>query len=110
MNKEKGRKMFSEFVTLGRWRGRLQVIDAPAYRWRGMLLDVGRHFFEVPFILKVLDICALYKLNKFHWHLTEDQVRPCSAASSEYWEVLELVTWTCRVAWTGMFGSRHVGS
>eukprot|EP00884_Botryococcus_braunii_P002082 jgi/Botrbrau1/11875/Bobra.126_2s0010.1 len=51
----------------------LQVKDAPSYRWRGMLLDVGRHFFEVPFILKLLDVCALYKVNKFHWHLTDDQ-------------------------------------
>lgn len=52
----------------------LQVIDAPRFMWRGVLLDVGRHFFPVPFILKVLDLLALYKMNKFHWHLTEDQV------------------------------------
>ena len=39
-----------------------------------MLLDVGRHFFPLPFILKMLDVCALYKMNRFHWHLTEDQV------------------------------------
>jgi len=42
--------------------------------WRGVLLDVGRHFFPVPFILKLLDLLALYKMNRFHWHLTEDQV------------------------------------
>lgn len=59
------------------------MTDAPEYRWRGVLLDVGRHFFEVPFILKVLDICALYKLNKFHWHLTEDQVRASFVAFSQ---------------------------
>jgi hypothetical protein len=52
----------------------LQVIDAPAFQWRGVLLDVGRHFFEVTFIMKLLDVCALYKINRFHWHLTEDQV------------------------------------
>ena len=39
-----------------------------------MLLDVGRHYFDVPFIYKMLDTMALYKLNRFHWHLTEDQV------------------------------------
>jgi hypothetical protein len=39
-----------------------------------VLLDVGRHFFPVPFILKLLDLMALYKMNRFHWHLTEDQV------------------------------------
>ena len=38
-----------------------------------MLLDVGRHFFAVPFILKLLDLLAMHKLNVFHWHLTEDQ-------------------------------------
>jgi hypothetical protein len=52
----------------------MQVIDAPAFQWRGVLLDVGRHFFEVTFIMKLLDVCALYKINRFHWHLTEDQV------------------------------------
>ena len=40
-----------------------------------MLLDVGRHFFSVPFIKKFLDVMALHKCNVFHWHLTEDQVR-----------------------------------
>lgn len=52
----------------------LQVVDAPRFMWRGVLLDVGRHFFPVPFILKLLDLLALYKMNRFHWHLTEDQV------------------------------------
>ncbi|BDA48591.1 beta-hexosaminidase [Coccomyxa sp. Obi] len=51
----------------------MEVVDAPRFDWRGVLLDVGRHFFPVPFILKILDICALYKMNRFHWHLTEDQ-------------------------------------
>lgn len=51
----------------------LQVVDAPRFDWRGVLLDVGRHFFPVPFILKILDVCAFYKINRFHWHLTEDQ-------------------------------------
>lgn len=35
---------------------------------------MGRHFFPVSFVYKFLDICAFYKINKFHWHLTEDQV------------------------------------
>ena len=39
------------------------------------MLDCGRHFFDVPFVRKMLDLMALYKLNRFHWHLTEDQVR-----------------------------------
>lgn len=51
-----------------------QLVDAPRFLWRGVLLDAGRHFFPVPFILKLLDLLALYKMNRFHWHLTEDQV------------------------------------
>ena len=50
-----------------------QVVDAPRFEWRGFMLDVGRHFFGVPFILRALDLAAFYRLNRFHWHLTEDQ-------------------------------------
>ena len=49
------------------------VEDAPRFGYRGMHLDVARHFFPVSFIKKYLDLMALYKLNRFHWHLTEDQ-------------------------------------
>jgi hypothetical protein len=58
------------------------VIDAPRFAWRGVLLDVGRHFFPLPFILKLLDVCAFYKISRFHWHLTEDQARRARAAGS----------------------------
>ncbi|KAK9837633.1 hypothetical protein WJX74_001756 [Apatococcus lobatus] len=50
-----------------------EIVDGPRFTWRGALLDVGRHYFSVPFILKFLDSLALHKINKFHWHLTEDQ-------------------------------------
>ena len=49
------------------------INDYPRYPWRGMHLDVSRHFFNKEFILKYLDAMALYKLNVFHWHLTDDQ-------------------------------------
>jgi len=49
------------------------VKDYPRFSYRGMHLDVCRHFFPVEFILKQLDVMAMYKLNTFHWHLTEDQ-------------------------------------
>ncbi|MFT4031259.1 MAG: family 20 glycosylhydrolase [Siphonobacter sp.] len=49
------------------------INDQPAYSWRGMHLDVSRHFFTVEFIKKYIDQLALYKFNKFHWHLTDDQ-------------------------------------
>ncbi|GAB4819193.1 hypothetical protein N2152v2_006239 [Parachlorella kessleri] len=51
----------------------LVIVDAPRFPWRGLMLDTGRHFFGVPFLLRVLDIMLLYKLNRLHWHLCEDQ-------------------------------------
>lgn len=49
------------------------IEDYPRFKYRGMHLDVGRHFFPVDFIKKYIDYIALYKMNTFHWHLTEDQ-------------------------------------
>ena len=49
------------------------ILDMPAYRWRGFMLDVSRHFFAKEEILKLLEVAASYKLNTFHWHLTDDQ-------------------------------------
>jgi len=49
------------------------ISDSPQYKWRGMHLDVCRHFFPKEFIFKMLDAMALHKLNTFHWHLTDDQ-------------------------------------
>jgi hexosaminidase len=49
------------------------IEDEPAFTYRGMHLDVGRHFFPVDFIKKYIDLLAFYKMNRFHWHLTEDQ-------------------------------------
>lgn len=51
----------------------IDIDDAPRFAWRGLHLDVGRHFFPIAFIKKYLDLIAQYKLNTFHWHLTEDQ-------------------------------------
>ena len=51
----------------------LTVEDAPGFQWRGLMLDCARHFFTVEEIERVLDMMALYKLNVFHWHLTDDQ-------------------------------------
>ncbi len=47
--------------------------DAPRFAWRGMHLDVSRHFFTVAEIKRYIDLLALYKMNTFHWHLTDDQ-------------------------------------
>src|SRR5690554_760416 len=50
----------------------LRIEDEPRYAWRGMMLDVGRFFYPVPFIKKFIDYLAMHKMNVFHWHLTED--------------------------------------
>jgi hexosaminidase len=51
----------------------VEVTDAPRFAYRGMMLDVGRHFMPVDFVKKFIDYLALHKMNVFHWHLTEDQ-------------------------------------
>jgi hexosaminidase len=51
----------------------IYIEDFPRFAYRGMHLDVGRHFFPVTFIKQYIDWLAYHKLNKFHWHLTEDQ-------------------------------------
>lgn len=51
----------------------LEINDKPRYSWRGLHLDVARHFFPVSDVKKYLDYMAMHKLNTFHWHLTDDQ-------------------------------------
>ncbi|MBR2649201.1 MAG: beta-N-acetylhexosaminidase [Sediminibacterium sp.] len=51
----------------------LQIFDAPRFAYRGMHLDVSRHFFPSSFIKKYIDFIAMHKMNRFHWHLTDDQ-------------------------------------
>ena len=51
----------------------LSIQDAPRFGYRGMHLDCSRHFFSVAEVKRYLDIMAAYKMNRFHWHLTDDQ-------------------------------------
>jgi hexosaminidase len=51
----------------------VSIMDKPRFQYRGMHLDVGRHFFPVSFIKQYIDWLAYHKINTFHWHLTEDQ-------------------------------------
>ena len=51
----------------------IKINDAPEFAWRGIMLDAARHFWNKEEVKQVLDMMALYKLNKFHWHLTDDQ-------------------------------------
>ena len=51
----------------------VNIQDAPRFEWRGIMLDVSRHFYTIDEVKELLDVMALYKMNKFHWHLTDDQ-------------------------------------
>ena len=53
--------------------GSVRIDDAPRFSYRGMHLDVARHFFGPDFVKRYIDMLARYKINRFHWHLTEDQ-------------------------------------
>lgn len=51
----------------------LEIEDKPRFGWRGLHLDVCRHFFSIDFVKKYIDLMARHKFNTFHWHLTDDQ-------------------------------------
>lgn len=51
----------------------VKISDKPRFLWRGMNFDCCRHFMEVDFVKRYIDLLAFHKMNKFHWHLTEDQ-------------------------------------
>ncbi|MGN0213563.1 MAG: family 20 glycosylhydrolase [Muribaculaceae bacterium] len=51
----------------------VRITDSPLYDWRGMHIDVSRHFFTVDELKQFIDVLAAYKFNKMHWHLTDDQ-------------------------------------
>jgi hexosaminidase len=69
------KEIFSKKLAPGiKWLVPCVVIeDSPEYSWRGMHLDVSRHFFSVDEVCRMIDIFALHKFNKLHWHLTDDQ-------------------------------------
>jgi len=49
------------------------IVDEPRFDWRGMHIDCSRHFYTVDEMKEILDVISLYKINKLHWHLTDDQ-------------------------------------
>lgn len=51
----------------------VKITDAPRFHYRGMMLDVCRHFYSIDFVKKYIDLLALHNINYFHWHLTDDQ-------------------------------------
>ncbi len=76
--------------------------DAPKHSWRGLHLDESRHFFGKETVKKYLDFMALYKLNRFHWHLTDDQgwriqieKYPLLTEIGSYRKGSQLHSWAC---------------
>ena len=51
----------------------VSIVDAPRFEYRGFMLDVSRHYFSIEQIKRMLDVMSYYKMNRFHWHLTDDQ-------------------------------------
>jgi hexosaminidase len=69
-----GVQSFFQIVSAdGRDVPHVSITDYPRFAYRGMHLDVGRHMFPPEFIKKYIDLLARHKMNRFHWHLTEDQ-------------------------------------
>lgn len=69
----------------------VDIIDEPRFEWRGYMLDVSRHFFDKEHVFKVLDFMADLKLNRFHWHLTDDQ--GWRVEINEYPKLTEVGAW-----------------
>ena len=68
------REFFASAVCQAEWSiPMVSIKDKPQFEHRGFMMDVARHFFDKDEVKKVLDIMAFYKLNRFHWHLTDDQ-------------------------------------
>lgn len=66
-------------ILLQRWDGwrfllpACSVVDAPAFPWRGLMVDCARHFVPIPALERLVSLASLHKINRFHWHLTDDQ-------------------------------------
>jgi hexosaminidase len=84
-----------------------QIDDWPRFPYRGMHLDVCRHFYSVDFVKKYIDLMARYKLNTFHWHLTEDQ--GWRIEIKKYPKLTEIGAWRWEKDSTGTDSSRYGG-
>lgn len=76
---------------------RVSIEDKPAYGYRGLHLDVSRHFFPVSFLKKYIDLMAIYKFNHFHWHLTDDG--GWRLQIHQYPELTQRAAWRTHYAW-----------
>jgi hexosaminidase len=103
-----GMQSLKQMLPLESTNGKLNIPfsdikDQPRFAWRGNMLDVGRHFFPVSFIKKYIDILAMYKINTFHWHLTEDQ--GWRIEIKKYPLLTEISHWR-EETWLGHYGSK----
>ena len=84
----------------------LKIEDYPRFPYRGMHLDVSRHFFDTEFIKKQFDVIASYKLNRFHWHLTDGA--GWRIQIKEYPLLTEVAAWRPAPTWKEWWnGNRH---
>jgi hexosaminidase len=81
----------------------VSIKDYPRFQWRGIMLDVSRHFFSKEYVKKYIDQLAQYKFNKFHWHLTDDNGWRIEIKS--YPKLTQVGSW--RVPRVGTFNSNE---
>ncbi|MGW4030369.1 beta-N-acetylhexosaminidase [Streptomyces sp. NPDC004838] len=77
------------------------IEDGPRFRWRGVMLDVSRHFTQKTDVLRFLDLLAAHKLNVFHFHLTDDQ--GWRIEIKRYPKLTEIGSWRARSKWGHRF-------
>ena len=104
---EHGLASLKQLAMLNKLRGNtfipsLNIDDWPTFEHRGLLLDCSRHFFSKEVVKKYIDLLSFYKMNVFHWHLTEDQA--WRIAIDKYPKLTEVGAWR-----TEMDGSRYGG-
>ncbi len=97
-NRESDENISNEVIVIG-----CKVIDYPRFAWRGLMLDVSRHFFSVEDVKAFIDKMAQYKFNVFHWHLTDDEGWRIEIKSLP--KLTEIGAW--RVERYGRFGSQR---
>lgn len=88
--------------------GYVKIEDAPRFGYRGLHLDVSRHFFPLSFLKKYIDLMAIYKLNQFHWHLTDGP--GWRLEIKQYPELTQKAAWRTHASWKKWWnhGRRYV--
>ncbi|MFW9902631.1 MAG: beta-N-acetylhexosaminidase [Candidatus Thorarchaeota archaeon] len=85
----------------------LKIKDYPRFSWRGFMLDEARHFHGKEIVKKMLDLMSLLKLNKFHWHLTDDQ--GWRIEIKKYPKLIEIGSKREETVVGGLFSKKHDG-